>query len=349
MSDSSPSTGARQQPLDTFDRGLRDLRISLIDRCNFRCPYCMPVSEYSDDYQFLTRANRLTHDEIVRVAALAVELGVTKLRLTGGEPLLDKNLETLVARLRALPIEDLAMTTNGALLGDRAKALREAGLSRITLSLDSLDRGVFQRMSGGRGDIDAVLDGIDAATAAGFDGLKINCVVQRGVNDHTVLDLLAHFRDTPHVVRMIEYMDVGNRNNWHREQVVPSRELVDRIGALWPLEPVAANYRGEVARRYRYLDGKGEIGFISSVTAPFCGSCHRARLAADGTLYSCLFATQGTRLMEPLRRGATDDELATIMTRVWQKRTDRYSEERARRRAEEQPILRKVEMYRVGG
>ncbi|MFK8053191.1 MAG: GTP 3',8-cyclase MoaA [Woeseiaceae bacterium] len=335
------------QPRDVHGRGLRDLRISVIDRCNFRCPYCMPASEFTDDYEFLTKANRLTHGEIVRCARIAAELGVTKLRLTGGEPLLDRRLPELIAELVKIPgIEDLAMTTNGMLLGNSAVALREAGLHRLTLSLDSIHPETFATMSGGRGDLARVLEGIVAAEKAGFDGIKINAVVQRGINDHEILDLLAHFRGTRHVVRMIEYMDVGNRNGWALDQVVPSAELRDRIHDSWALEPVQQNYIGEVARRYRYADGQGEIGFISSVTAPFCGSCHRARLAADGTLYTCLFATQGTRLLEPIRRGGSDDELRQMISRVWVRRDDRYSERRANNDA--QP-LKKVEMYRVGG
>lgn len=334
-------------PTDSLGRGLRDLRISVVDQCNFRCPYCMPETEFHDDFQFLKRAQRLTHDEIVRLATLAVDLGVTKLRLTGGEPLLDKRLPELVEQLAALPVHDLAMTTNGVLLPARAEALAKAGLHRITLSLDSIDPEVFARMSGGRGALSDVFDGIKAAEDAGFDAIKINCVVQRGVNDHTVLDLLDHFRGTKHVVRMIEYMDVGNRNGWRRDDVVPSKELLDHISARWPVSPLQANYQGEVARRYRYDDGHGEIGFISSVTAPFCGSCHRARLAADGTLYTCLFATQGTRLLEPMRRGGSDEELAQIIRRVWLRRDDRYSE--ARKKQDSEFALRKVEMYRVGG
>ncbi|MEL7297841.1 MAG: GTP 3',8-cyclase MoaA [Pseudomonadota bacterium] len=340
-------TNTPSEPRDVYGRGLRDLRISVIDRCNFRCPYCMPAAEFGEDYEFLRREHRLTHDEIVRCARIATELGVTKLRLTGGEPLLDRKLPELVAQLAALPgIEDLALTTNGLLLGDKASALRDAGLHRLTLSLDSLDPARFLSLSGGRGDLQKVLDGMQAAEAAGFTALKINTVVQRDVNDADVLPLLERFRHSGHVVRFIEYMDVGNRNGWQRSQVVPSAELRDRIHARWPIEPLKQNYVGEVARRYRFVDGAGELGFISSVTAPFCGSCHRARLAADGTLYTCLFATQGTRLLEPIRRGGSDDELRHIMSRVWTRRDDRYSEQRADKL--EQP-LRKVEMYRVGG
>lgn len=336
-------------PRDARGRPLHDLRISLLDRCNFRCPYCMPEDEYHPDFQFLKRPDRLSHDEILRVAAAAVSLGVVKLRLTGGEPLLDRKVPELVRRLARLGgVEDLALTTNGTLLAEHAAALAAAGLQRVTVSLDSLDEGVFRRMSGNRGDLRRVLAGIDAAERAGLAPVKINTVVQRGVNDHTVLDLLAHFRGTGHVVRLIEFMDVGNRNHWRMEQVVPSRELLERIRARWPVRPAGRRYPGEVASRYVYEDGQGEIGFISSVTAPFCGACSRARLSADGMLYTCLFATTGTDLRTPLREGATDEEIAELLARVWLRRTDRYSELR-RREATEPPAERKVEMYRIGG
>lgn len=336
-------------PKDKLDRPLHDLRISLLDRCNFRCPYCMPESEYNEDYQFLTRARRLSHDEIFRVARIATGLGVTKLRLTGGEPLLDKRSPELVARLAQLPgVEDLAMTTNGMLLGPVVDDLVAAGLQRVTLSLDSLDEEVFSRMSGGRGDPATVLAAIDAASAAGLAPVKINAVVQRGVNDHTVMGLLEHFRGTGHIVRLIEFMDVGSRNDWSLGQVVPSRELLDMIDARWPVRPVGRNYPGEVARRYEYADGAGEIGFISSVTEPFCGSCSRARLSADGILYTCLFATRGTSLMEPLRTGEDDAAIEALLRRVWLRRTDRYSELRKPGKTARQAES-KVEMYRIGG
>ena len=334
---------------DALGRPMHDLRISLLDRCNFRCPYCMPASEFHDDYEFLKRADRLTHDEILTVARVAASLGVSKLRLTGGEPLLDKGISGLVAGLASIPgIDDLALTTNGMLLAPVAGALADAGLKRVTISLDSLDETVFNLMSGGRGDLGRVLDGIAAAEDAGIDPIKINVVVQRGVNDHTILDLLEHFRGSGHIVRLIEYMDVGNRNGWRMDQVVPSRELVRLVAARWPLRPVGRNYPGEVARRYEYVDGEGEIGFISSVTEPFCGSCSRARLSADGTLYTCLFATHGTDLREPLRNGTDDDELTDILSRIWLQRADRYSELRRPDVAEAHP-LSKVEMYRIGG
>ncbi|MEM6512024.1 MAG: GTP 3',8-cyclase MoaA [Pseudomonadota bacterium] len=347
---SVPESIPQSRPLvDALARPLHDLRISLLDRCNFRCPYCMPAAEYHADYEFLTRGQRLSHDEIYKVAEVSASLGVSKLRLTGGEPLLDKRLPDLVARLARLPgIDDLALTTNAMLLAPLATTLSDAGLQRVTVSLDSLDPEVFRRMSGGRGDLSAVLDGIAAAEAAGLSPIKINVVVQRGVNDHTVLDLLRHFRASSHIVRLIEFMDVGNRNGWNLEQVVPSKDLLKQIQARWPLQALEQNYPGEVARRYRYVDGQGEIGFITSVTEPFCGACSRARLAADGMLYTCLFATHGTDLREPLRNGADDEELADILKRIWLQRADRYSELRRPDVAAAHP-LSKVEMYRMGG
>jgi cyclic pyranopterin phosphate synthase len=348
--DINPTPLQRPAPVrDALGRPLHDLRISVLDRCNFRCPYCMPASEYHADYRFLNKAQRLTHDEMLAIAAAAVRLGVSKLRLTGGEPLLDKELPALIGRLAALPgVEDLALTTNALLLAPLAQRLADSGLHRITASLDSLDPTVFRHMSGGRGDLAKVLAGIEAAERAGFKSIKINTVVQRGINEHTVLDLLEHFRGTGHIVRLIEFMDVGNRNGWRMDQVVPSRELLTTIEARWPLRPVGRNYPGEVARRYEYLDGQGEIGFISSVTEPFCGGCSRARLSADGVLYTCLFATHGTDLRQPLRDGATADDLDDILRRVWLQRADRYSELRRPEQAEAHR-LSKVEMYRIGG
>ena len=343
-----PSANAREMP-DALGRPLHDLRISLLDRCNFRCPYCMPESEYHEEYEFLTRTERLTHAEILKVARVATGLGVSKVRLTGGEPLLDKNLADLVRGIAMMPgVNDLALTTNGMLLAPVAERLAEAGLHRVTVSLDSLDADVFGRMSGGRGDLGKVLAGIEAAERAGLLPVKINVVVQRGVNDHTLIELLEHFRGSGHIVRMIEFMDVGNCNGWRMEQVVPSRELLAAVQARWPVRPVGKNYPGEVAHRYEYLDGQGEIGFISSVTEPFCGSCSRARLSADGVLYTCLFATHGTDLREPIRNGADDDELGDILSRIWLQRADRYSELR-RPDVAEHHVLSKVEMYRIGG
>ena len=334
---------------DMRGRPMHDLRISLLDRCNFRCPYCMPESEFHPDFEFLKKAQRLSHDEIFRIARIAVGLGVTKLRLTGGEPLLDKNAPDLVRRLAGLPgVEDLALTTNGTLLAQTAQALADAGLHRVTISLDSLDEAVFRQMSGNRGELGRVLEGIEAAERAGLSPIKINTVVQRNVNDHTVPDLLEHFRGTPHIVRLIEYMDVGNRNDWRMEHVVPSAELLGKINARWPVTAVGPGYAGEVARRYRYDDGAGEIGFISSVTRPFCGACSRARLSADGVLYTCLFATTGTSLRDPIRKGADDAELEALLRRIWLRRSDRYSELRTPGKAEAH-VLHKVEMYRIGG
>lgn len=328
---------------------MHDLRISLLDRCNFRCPYCMPASEFHDDYQFLKKPERLAHEEILKITRVAVNLGVSKIRLTGGEPLLDKKLPDLVRGLsRIHGIDDLALTTNGMLLAPVAQSLADAGLQRLTISLDSLDEDIFRQMSGGRGDLGKVLDGLAAAEKAGLTPLKINVVVERDVNDHTVLDLLEHFRGTGHIVRLIEYMDVGNRNGWRRGQVVSSSELLAMVQARWPVRAVGRNYPGEVARRYKYLDGAGEIGFISSVTEPFCGSCSRARLSSDGMLYTCLFATKGTDLREPLRNGAGEEELGDILSRVWLQRADRYSELR-RPEVAEHHVLSKVEMYRIGG
>ncbi|NCF14594.1 MAG: GTP 3',8-cyclase MoaA [Gammaproteobacteria bacterium] len=334
---------------DALHRPLHDLRISVLDQCNFRCPYCMPEDEFHADYEFLSRKQRLTYDEILKIARVAAGLGVSKLRLTGGEPLLDKKLPALVRGLAAIPgIDDLALTTNGMLLGSAAEKLADAGLHRVTISLDSIDETIFRHMSGGRGDLGKVLEGIEAAQHAGLAPIKINVVVQRGVNDHSVLDLLDHFRGTGHIVRLIEFMDVGNQNGWRQDQVVPSRQLRDQVQAQWPLRRIDQSYPGEVARRYQYVDGQGEIGFISSVTEPFCGDCSRARLSADGVLYTCLFANQGTDLLESLRANADEEELTDILSQIWLQRADRYSELR-RPEVAEAHVLRKVEMYRIGG
>ena len=309
----------------------------------------MPEAEFHSEYEFLKKQQRLTYDEIIRVVRAATGLGVSKIRLTGGEPLLDKNITELISRLADMPaVEDLALTTNGMLLAAAAPKLADAGLQRVTISLDSLDKDVFARMSGGRGDLNKVLSGITAAEDAGLDPIKINVVVQHGINDHTIIDLLEHFRDTGHIVRLIEFMDVGNRNGWRMDQVVPSREVLEMVQQRWPVRAVGKNYPGEVARRYEYVDGKGEIGFISSVTEPFCGGCSRARLSADGVLYTCLFANQGTDLRASLRNGADDDEMTDILSQIWLQRADRYSELRRPDLAEAH-VLRKVEMYRIGG
>ena len=319
-----------------------------MDRCNFRCPYCMPRETFHDKYRFLGSHERLSFDEIVRLTRLFARLGVRKLRLTGGEPLLRPNLTDLIGDLTAIAgIEDIALTTNGALLGKHAFELRAAGLQRITVSLDSLDPEVFTRLSGGFGGLEDVLSGIEHAGRAGLEPIKVNTVIQRGVNDHTALDLVDRFRGTGVIVRFIEYMDVGNRNHWQPDVVVPSKELVARINARWPLTPLGRAYRGEVADRYRFTDGRGEVGFISSVTQPFCGGCTRARLSSDGVLYTCLFATHGTPLRDKLRSGASDDELLDVMRRVWLERSDNYSE---RRQAHLAAVSeRKVEMFYIGG
>jgi len=341
--------GTRSSPRDTLGRPLRDLRISVMDRCNFRCPYCMPKETFHDKYRFLASRERLSFEEIVRLTRLFAQLGVRKLRLTGGEPLLRSNLADLIGDLTAIPgIEDIALTTNGVLLAKYAAELKAAGLKRITVSLDSLDPAVFAKMSGGYDGVHDVLNGIDHARRAGLEPIKVNAVIQRGVNDHTALDLVEHFRGTGVIVRFIEYMDVGNRNAWSQDMVMPSKELAARIAERWPLEPLRRDYRGEVAERYRFTDGSGEIGFISSVTQPFCGDCSRARLSSDGVVYTCLFATHGTNLRESLRNGATDEQLLDIIRNTWLKRADRYSELRATLR-KEHGDERKVEMFYIGG
>src|ERR1700736_52283 len=338
-----------QNPLDRRGRPLHDLRISVMDRCNFRCPYCMPKEQFHEHYRFLKSQERLSFEEIVRLARLFASLGVRKLRLTGGGPVLRTNLPELVGDLTDVPgIDDIALTTNGVLLGQHAVDLHANGLRRVTVSLDTLDRDVFTRMSGGFGALDQVLHGIDAAIAAGMTPVKVNSVIERGVNDGTALELVEHFRGKPVIVRFIEFMDVGNRNAWRPEMVVPSRELVARILARWPMHPVAENYRGEVAQRWRFDDGAGEVGFISSVSQPFCGACSRARLSSEGQFYTCLFATQGLDLRAALRAGASDTDLENLIRGRWLGRTDRYSELRDElRRTEPQP--KKIEMYYIGG
>ncbi|HWG10174.1 MAG TPA: GTP 3',8-cyclase MoaA [Rhodanobacteraceae bacterium] len=335
-------------PADALGRTLSDLRISVIDRCNFRCPYCMPEEQYAHDHAFLRARERLSFDEIERLARVFAGLGVRKLRLTGGEPLLRRDLPELVARLACIDgVEDLALTTNGALLPRHARELHVAGLHRVTLSLDSLDAEIFRGMSGGRGEAAQVEAAIEAAEQAGFASLKINCVVLRGVNEAGVLDLVERFRGTPHVLRFIEYMDVGTLNGWRAERVVPSAELRTRIHARWPLQALSRHVASETAERWGFVDGKGEIGFVSSVSVPFCGGCTRARLSADGKLYTCLFARTGHDLREPLRTGESDVALRARIADIWSHRGDRYSERRAELRAA--GILEHVEMYRIGG
>ena len=328
---------------DRLGRPLHDLRVSVIETCNFRCPYCMPEG-LTPEETALDRARRLDFDEIETAVRAFARLGVSKLRLTGGEPLLRRGLPDLVARLARIPgIDDLALTTNGSLLAGQARALREAGLHRLTVSVDSLDPAGFKAMSGGRGDLGDVLAGLAAAEAAGFRSIKINCVVQRGLNEDQALMLAGHFRGTPHVPRFIEYMDVGTCNGWRREDVVPSAELRDRIAARWPLRALTPTYRGEVASRHAYADGGGEVGFVSSVSAPFCGDCHRARLSADGQLYTCLFAARGQPLRERIAEG--EDALAAHLSGLWRARGDRYSEQRAA----VAPDRKKIEMFYIGG
>ncbi len=337
------------QPRDKLSRPLRDLRISVMDRCNLRCPYCMPREQFHEKYQFLSSHQRLSFDEIVRVSKLFVKLGVRKLRLTGGEPLLRANLSDLIGELSSVAqVEDIALTTNGVLLAKYAAELKAAGLKRITVSLDSLDPQVFAKMSGGFGGIADVLDGIEHARQAGLSPIKINAVVQRGINDHTVVDLVERFRGTGTIVRFIEYMDVGNRNEWREGLVVPSTELVARIGERWPLEPVRPEYRGEVAERYAFKDGQGEVGFFPSVTQPSCGDGARARLSSAGVVYTCLFATEGTGICDALRSGASDEQLLETLRNVWTTRTDRYSELRSQAGQSEE-AKRKVEMFYIGG
>ena len=330
-------------PRDALARPLRDLRLSVIEACNFRCPYCMPADRIADDHG-LDASSRLSFDELDTMARAFAALGASKLRITGGEPLLRKRLPELVARLARIDgIDDIALTTNGSLLAAQARALRDAGLQRITVSLDTLDAEVFRRMSGGRGALDDVLAGIEAARAAGFGPIKLNCVVQRGLNDAGIERLAEYARTGGHVLRFIEYMDVGTCNGWSRERVVASAELRDRLHARWPLRALDPNYTGEVAQRYAYADGGGEVGFVSSVTAPFCGDCHRARVSADGQLYTCLFAARGHDLRPALEQG--EEALVERVAGLWAQRVDRYSEVRSQARASR----KHVEMFLVGG
>jgi cyclic pyranopterin phosphate synthase len=342
---------------DAFGRPLHDLRISVTDRCNFRCVYCMPKEVFDKDYAYLPHASLLSFEEITRVAALFLAHGVEKIRLTGGEPLLRKDLERLVAQLRALPTPsgrplDLTLTTNGSLLARKARALKDAGLDRVTVSLDAIDDAVFRRMNDVDFKVADVLDGIEAAHAAGLGPIKVNMVVKRGVNDGQILPMARHFKDTPFILRFIEYMDVGASNGWNMDEVVPSGEVVRRIAAEMPLEPLGANYAGETAARWRYLDGGGEVGMISSVTQAFCHDCSRIRLSTEGKLYTCLFATRGHDLRALLRDGSSDAALSSAIGRLWRQRADRYSETRTvnteglSRRA---GSAQKIEMSYIGG
>ncbi len=330
---------------DRLQRPLRDLRVSVTDRCNFRCVYCMPKEIFGRDYQFLEREQLLTFEEISRLCQIATGLGVAKVRLTGGEPLVRRNLERLVAMLAALPGLDLTLTTNGALLAAKAGVLKEAGLQRLTVSLDSLDDAVFGAMNDVDFPVARVLEGIQAAAAVGLSPVKVNMVVKRGVNEASILPMARYFREQGHILRFIEFMDVGHSNGWRLDDVVPAAEIVARVDAEMPVEPIAPNYPGEVAHRWRYRDGSGEIGIIASVTRAFCAGCTRARLSADGFLYTCLFATQGHDLRSRLRDGSTDEEIAATLRRLWTDRADRYSEIRSA----ETVGLPKIEMSYIGG
>ncbi|MDA0770412.1 MAG: GTP 3',8-cyclase MoaA [Chloroflexi bacterium] len=345
-----PETSPKPTILDQFNRPLRDLRISVTDRCNFRCTYCMPAEIFGESYEFLSRKDLLSFEEIARLTRILVGLGVTKVRLTGGEPLVRNEIDKLVGMLSGIDgVEDLTMTTNAYLLAKMATPLWAAGLRRITVSLDSLDDDVFKKMNGRGFGTQRVLEGIEAAAEAGFRPIKVNSVVQRGVNDHTIVDLARYFKERGHIVRFIEYMDVGNINAWKLDEVVKAEEIVSRIDAEMPLEPADANYTGEVASRYRYKDGGGEIGVISSVTKPFCGDCTRLRLSPEGELFTCLFGVDGTDLRAPMRDGATDAELGELVRGIWSRRVDRYSEERSSLTEELRQGRKKVEMYHIGG
>ena len=331
--------------LDTRSRPLRDLRISVTDRCDFRCVYCMPKEVFGRDFQFLRRSELLTFEEIARVVRIGAGLGVRKLRLTGGEPLMRRDLERLVEMLAGIDgIDDIAMTTNGSLLPRKARVLADAGLRRVTVSLDSLDDAVFGAVNDVDFPVERVLEGIAAAAEAGMP-VKVNMVVKRGLNDGSVLEMAEHFRGTGHILRLIEYMDVGTTNGWQMDDVVPAAELVEAIGAEWPLEPVEPAYPGEVARRYRYADGAGEVGVIASVTQPFCHDCSRARLSAEGRLYTCLFAAAGHDLRRRLRGAGGDEDVEAFLRRIWGRRADRYSE----LRTAETSGRPKVEMSHIGG
>ena len=335
--------------VDRLGRRFADLRVSVTDRCNFRCPYCMPKEIFGPGYEFLPRSAILSFEEIVRIVAVFGRLGLRKLRLTGGEPTVRAELPSLVRMLRdTLPGVDIALTTNGSRLAAMARDLQAAGLDRVTVSLDSIDPEVCREMNGVEFPHERVLEGIEAAAAAGLGPIKINAVVKRGVNDAGIVDMARHFRGSGHIVRFIEYMDVGATNGWKLDEVVPAREIIQRLEQVEGLEPVPAAYPGEVARRWRWSDGSGEIGVITSVTEPFCGDCTRARLSAEGSLYTCLFASTGQDLRGPLRDGASDDELYQRIAGIWSDREDRYSELRAAM-TDDLPRLGRVEMSHIGG
>ena len=330
---------------DTLNRPLRDLRISVTDRCNFRCVYCMPKEVFGSDYPYLHRDQILTFEEITRLARIFVDHGVRKIRLTGGEPLVRRDLHLLVDMLADIPDLDLTLTTNGALLARQAQALKDAGLKRVTVSLDSLDNEIFKAMNDVDFPVEKVLEGMDAAAKVGLGPIKVNMVVKRNFSESSILPMARHFREKGYILRFIEYMDVGHSNGWRMDDVVPAKEIVKLISAEMPLEPVDPNYRGEVAERWRYKDGSGEIGVIASVTQAFCSTCNRARLSAEGELYTCLFGIKGHDFKSLLRNGATDDEISQKIAHVWGKRTDRYSE----LRSEGTIALPKVEMSHIGG
>jgi GTP 3',8-cyclase len=333
-------------PTDRLERPLHDLRISVTDRCNFRCRYCMPKEVFGRDFHFLPHGELLSFEEIARLARIFVGLGVEKIRITGGEPLLRRDIETLVGMISHIEgVKDLTLTTNGSLLAVKAAALKAAGLQRISVSLDSLDDAVFRAMNDVDFPVARVLEGIEAAQRAGLAPIKINVVVKRGMNDHTILDMARRFHGSGLILRFIEYMDVGTTNGWRLDDVVSAAEIFETIHAQLPLEPLDANYRGEVAQRYRFRDGGGEIGIIASVTQPFCGDCTRARLASDGQLFTCLFATTGRDLRSLVRAGKSDAEIADFLRGVWRLRDDRYSELRTELT---QPVS-KVEMSHIGG
>ncbi len=345
MSATSFDTAEPFNLADQRGRPVRDLRISVTDRCNFRCVYCMPRAVFGKDYTFLARSELLSFEEIVRIARIFVANGVRKIRITGGEPLLRRNVDQLIKSLAALPEVEVTLTTNGVLLPRMAKKLADAGLRRVTVSLDALDDAIFKKINDADFPVADVLAGIEAAREAGLSPVKVNMVVKRGVNDHQIIDMARHFKGSGHILRFIEFMDVGASNGWRLDDVVPSREVIDRIHAVFPLESSEPNYTGEVAERWRYVDGDGEVGVISSVTQAFCSTCTRIRLSTEGKLYTCLFANEGHELRAPLRDGASDEELAAIIHRTWQARSDRYSEIRTENTHE----LKRIEMSYIGG
>ena len=339
---------AKKEIKDQLKRPVRDLRISVTDRCNFRCAYCMPAEIYGERYEFLDQDSLLTFEEITRITNLLVKIGVKKVRITGGEPLVRRDVDVLVKMISKIDnLADIAMTTNGYLLPKMALALKEAGLTRLTVSLDTLDDAIFREMNGRNFGVKSVLKGIESASKVGFHPIKINSVVQKGVNDHTLTELAEHFLNKGHIVRFIEYMDVGTLNNWNMKHVVSAKEIISQIKQTIPIEPLEPLYEGEVAKRYRQINGTGEIGIIASVTNPFCGACTRLRLSPEGSLYTCLFGTTGTDLRTPIRNGASDQELVELISTTWYNRNDQYSQTRNTNPAEN--TNKKVEMYHIGG